>query len=111
MRDEMAAGLLQYPTVTTNSLEKIIEHVSNSPKSPSNDHEQIPVHFVVPSSRPSKNNSVSLFLQVFYNLIVITYYFKLISMYVHSTIQNYCYEINIQKICVPLSHESSSKIC
>lgn len=78
MRDEMAAGLLQYPTVTTNSLEKIIEHVSNSPQSPSNDHQQIPVHFVVPSSRPSKYNSVSLFLQVFYNLIIITYYFKFI---------------------------------
>lgn len=64
MRDEMAAGLLQYSTVTPNSLEKIIEHISNSPKSPSNDYQQIPVHFVVPS-RPSKNNGVSLFLQVF----------------------------------------------
>jgi len=78
MRDEMAAGLLQYPTVTTNSLEKIIEHVSNSPQSPSNDHQQIPVHFVVPSSRPSKYNSFSLFLQVSYNLTIITYYFKFI---------------------------------
>lgn len=66
MRDEMAAGLLLYPTVTPNSLIKIIEHVSNSPQSPSNDHQQIAVHFVVPSPNHSKYNSVSPFLQVFY---------------------------------------------
>lgn len=64
MHDEMATGLLNDPIVTPNTLEKVIEHISNSPNSSSNIHQQIPVHFVVPSPSPSKYNSVSLFLQV-----------------------------------------------
>lgn len=60
----MATGLLNDPIVTPNTLEKVIEHISNSPNSSSNIHRQIPVHFVVPSPSPSKHSSVSLFLQV-----------------------------------------------
>lgn len=64
MRDEMAAGLLNDPIVTTNTLEMVIDHVLNSPHSSSNEHQQIPVHIVIPTPGPSKYNSVSIFLQV-----------------------------------------------
>lgn len=64
MRDEMAAGLLKDLTATPDTLEKIIEHVTNSPYSLSNEHEKIAVNFVVASPETSKYNSESLFLQV-----------------------------------------------
>lgn len=64
MRDEMAAGLLKDLSATPDTLEKIIEHISNSPYSLSNEHEKIAVHFVVASPGTSKYNSDSLFLQV-----------------------------------------------
>lgn len=69
MRDEMAAGLLKNSTVTSETLEKVIEHISNSPHSSSNDHQKIPVHFVVPAPglSPSKYNSTALFLQVIWS--------------------------------------------
>lgn len=60
----MAAGLLKDPTVTPNTLEKVIDHVLNSPHSSSNEHQQIPVHIVEPSPGPSKYNSILIFLQV-----------------------------------------------
>lgn len=64
MRDEMAAGLLKDPSVTPNTLEKVMEHVYNSPHSLSNEHQQIPVNLVMPSPSPNRYDSVSLFLQV-----------------------------------------------
>jgi len=66
MRDEMAAGLLNDPNITPDTLEKVIEHVTSSPYSSSNEHQKMPVHFVVypPGPCKSKYNSCSLFLQV-----------------------------------------------
>lgn len=73
----MAAGLLKDPIVTPNTLEKVIDHVLNSPYTSSNEHQQIPVHIVVPG--PSKYNSISIFLQVWYcfkvKLIILIYFF------------------------------------
>lgn len=72
----MAAGLLNESNVTPNTLEKLIEHVSSSPNSSSNEHRQIPVNFVVSTPPlpidPIKYDSLSLFLQVkcyYYNLV------------------------------------------
>lgn len=66
MRDEMAAGLLKDPTVTSYTLEKLIKHVSSSPNSSSNEHRQIPINFVIPTPLlpTSTVNCLSLFLQV-----------------------------------------------
>jgi len=64
MRDEMAAGLLKESIVTPDTLEKVIDHVKNSPLSSVNEHEKIPLNFVVPLPGLSKYNSVALFLQV-----------------------------------------------
>ncbi|VVC33882.1 Hypothetical protein CINCED_3A021397 [Cinara cedri] len=67
MRDEMAAGLLKDPIVTPHTLEKLIEHISSSPNSSSNEHRQIPVNFVLPTpllqTGSNKYDSLSQFLQ------------------------------------------------
>lgn len=61
----MAAGLLKDPIVTPETLNKVIEHVTNSPSSSANNQQNLVMHFV-PSPGPSKYSSVSLFLQVIY---------------------------------------------
>ncbi|XP_050434218.1 uncharacterized protein LOC126841666 isoform X2 [Adelges cooleyi] len=63
MRDEMAAGLLEDSTVTPETLDKVIQHVSNSSSSSSNGHQEIPVYFVEPPLGSSNYNSISLFVQ------------------------------------------------
>lgn len=65
MRDEMASGLLKNPVVTPEILNQVIEHVSTSHCSLTNDHQKLFFHFV-PTLRSYTQTSVELFLQVFY---------------------------------------------
>lgn len=64
MQDEIAAGLLEDTTVTSDTLDKVIQHVSNSSISSSNGNQKISVHFVEPPLGSSYFSSMMLFIQV-----------------------------------------------
>ncbi|XP_050530001.1 KICSTOR complex protein SZT2-like isoform X2 [Daktulosphaira vitifoliae] len=63
MQDEMAAGLLEDTTITPGTLDKVIQHVSNSSMSSSNGSQKIPVNFVEPPLGSSYFSSMLLFIQ------------------------------------------------